>query len=166
MKNPIFTVIQMNENGVTLLHREQFSDAEKVFSNCIELNSDFLPAYYNRAVARQKQMSLIEAKKDIECFIDRTGDVSGYAVLGDILLLQDDYYGAEKCYTLCLNKSPLPALYFQRFLSRSFAGNYSSAYEDLLEAGRLGSKEAINLLRRMPGEHAQILRTHAAAMNA
>lgn len=143
------TIIAMNENGVALLARGQVNDAEKVFSNCIQLSPGFLPAFFNRGAARLSQGLCTEALSDIEHYITHSGDINGYAIKGDIAMAMRDYTEAERCFSRCLQETPLPALYFKRFVARCSAGDFRAGWEDLKTAAKLKSPEALEVIAKM-----------------
>ena len=150
---------------------QDLENALKDLNEAIACEPDFFLPYFNRAMARYKQLEYLRMEtsqkkedvqsvvkvsdyemivKDLEKVIELVPDFSfAHYNKGNMLALQNDYRAAIVAYDRALELNPnLAAAYYNRGLTHVYLGNNRQGIQDLSKAGELGLYSAYNIIKR------------------
>lgn len=163
--------------GIDFYLVQNLDDAEEDFTQAVQIDPTFFPAYFMRAVVRYKRLEyrMAEArnealqlndegkpvevvsamdyelvKRDLDKVIELAPDfVYAYFNRGSVLISMNNYRGALEDYNHILEVRPdFAEAYYNRGLTHIFLGNNRLGVADLSKAGELGEIEAYNVLKR------------------
>ena len=123
-------------------------NAEKDYSEAIEINRNHADAYYNRGLIYAGTKRYGKAIKDFsEAIRLKPGSVDAYCNRGKIYFMQGKTAQALEDYNRALEIDPEDGeLYYNRAVVYSANGVWAKAMEDFEEAARLGNDKAIEYL--------------------
>jgi len=155
---------------------QDFSNAIEDFTRATVLDGQFFPAYFNRAVARYKQLEYQKAeqessreagsvgipstvvknidyeivRKDLDKVIELAPDFPyAYYNRANVLSLLKDYHAAIADYTKAIELDPtLAEAYYNRGLTYIYTGKVKEGISDLSKAGEEGIFSAYNIIKR------------------
>ncbi len=155
---------------------QDFSNAIEDFTRATVLDEKFFPAYFNRAVARYKQLEYQKAeqessgetvsvgspssavknidyeivRKDFDKVIELVPDFAyAYYNRANVFSLLKDYHAAIADYTKAIElDSTLAEAYYNRGLTYIYTGKVKEGISDLSKAGEEGIYSAYNIIKR------------------
>lgn len=143
-----------------------FAEAMNDLDDCLAIDSTFMLARWHRAVCgammdevgmqRTAEMQLRSARAtdDLKKALANSPD-NAYLIYNQatMLAMQKEYTKAVDLFSEALRHHPnLPEAYYNRGLSRIFAGNKNEGLKDLSQAGELGLYDAYSVIKRYSGE--------------
>ena len=155
---------------------QDFANAIEDFTRATVLDEKFFPAYFNRAVARFKQLEYQRAeqessaesnnqgapaatvknvdyeivRKDLDKVIELAPDFAyAYYNRGNVLSMLKDFHAAIIDYTKAIELDPsLAEAYYNRGLTYIYTGKVKEGISDLSKAGEEGIFSAYNIIKR------------------
>jgi tetratricopeptide (TPR) repeat protein len=162
--------------GLDFYLTQDFNSAVDDFTQSILKDGNFMPAYFNRALVRYKQLEYRKSelrasreagnliapneeiravdyeivKNDLNKVIELAPDFAfAYYNRGNLYSQLTDYRAAIADYTTAISlNATFAEAYFNRGLTYIFLGNNQQGVADLSKAGELGIFEAYNVIKR------------------
>jgi tetratricopeptide (TPR) repeat protein len=147
---------------------QDFPEAISDYTRVIALDPQFIPAIFNRAVVRYKQMKVEQSEKttenrhfeyelilyDYETIIRLHPDfVYAWYNRGNLRYEREDYRLAINDYSEAIRRNPdFAEAYFNRGLAHLALGETATGIGDLSKAGELGIVGAYSLIKKMTTE--------------
>ncbi|MGB5901101.1 MAG: tetratricopeptide repeat protein, partial [Geitlerinemataceae cyanobacterium] len=119
-------------SGVENARRQDYEGAIADFSEVLELNPQYLPAYYNRGLARSILGQVEEAIDDYTAALEfNPEDIEAYNNRGILRYRTGDFEGAIDDYSQALERNPNKTnAYYNRALAQVAEGDFPEALAD------------------------------------
>ena len=153
---------------------QDWENALADLNDAIECDSNFFPAYFNRAIIKYKQLEFLKVeqqeqerqssehqfmimkaeynliKQDLDKVIELAPDfIHAYYNRANLLVTLKDYRSAIDEYDRVIEMDPKMAdAYYNRGLTHIYLGNNKKGIQDLSKAGELGKYSAYNVIKR------------------
>jgi len=131
---------RLNKKGIELFEQNDFEAANKIFTEILSLDKNYLPAYFNRAISNSFLSKNSEAIKDLNHIITVQG-YSEEAILNRGIIYENigKYKEAIKDYNRILEVNPhhLQAQHYKG-ISLYYLGDYKAAlieYDKSIKGG-------------------------------
>jgi tetratricopeptide (TPR) repeat protein len=127
---------ELFRSGVDKARRQDYQGAIADFSEVLELNPQYIPAYYNRGLARsfigQVEEAIADYTQALEFFPE---DIEAYNNRGILRSQLGDFEGAIDDYTEALDRNPNKVnAYYNRALAQVAVGDFPAARSDYDQA--------------------------------
>ncbi len=133
-------VDKLNKKGMAFFEQKKFKKANQVFTEILSLDKDFMPAYFNRAIANSFLSKNKSALKDLNHII-KTQAYSEETILNRAIIYENlgKYKKAIKDYDKILKVNPkhLQATHFKG-ISLYYTGDFNAAIKEYDKAIKNG----------------------------
>lgn len=158
-------------SGVEKARRQDYEGAIDDFSEVLDLNPEYIPAYYNRGLARSLLGQVEEAIGDYtEALEFNPEDIEAYNNRGILRYRLGDFKGAIDDYSEALERNPNKMnSYYNRALARVAAGDLQPALADydlaiLLDPNYVDAYNNRGILRSQLGDLAGAIEDYTQAI--